>query len=290
MESLKKYMPYLCILGAGTSWGFMGLFSKIILAGGYSSFTVVLIRNFGALLVLTTLFLIFDRSVFKIQLKHLPIFAFTGIISVYLFGICYFTGIKYHSAAVASVLLYTAPGFVIIGSRFVWKVPITKKRLLALLMTVFGCICISGALAGEFSTTALGFVLGIGSAVTYASYSVVSPFALKHYPSMTCTYYTFVFAGLASLFTLLDVEEMQGIISEPRMLFSGIAFVFLSTVIPYILYTRGLSKVDPGKASIMVSVEPVVAAIAGALFLAEPITLMVALGIAFVLAAVVILK
>ena len=47
---------------------------------------------------------------------------------------------------------------------------------------------------------------------------------------------------------------------------------------------------DPGKASIMVSVEPVVAAIAGALFLAEPITLMVALGIAFVLAAVVILK
>ena len=40
----------------------------------------------------------------------------------------------------------------------------------------------------------------------------------------------------------------------------------------------------------MVSVEPVVAAIAGALFLAEPITLMVALGIACVLAAVVILK
>ena len=52
MEGIKKYMPYLCILGAGTSWGFMGLFSKIILAGGYSSFTVVLIRNFGALVML----------------------------------------------------------------------------------------------------------------------------------------------------------------------------------------------------------------------------------------------
>ena len=166
----------------------------------------------------------------------------------------------------------------------------TLAILLALMMTVFGCICISGALAGEFSTTALGFALGIGSSITYASYSVVSPFALKNYPSMTCTYYTFVFAGFASLFTLLDVEEMQGILADPKMLFSGIAFVFLSTVIPYIFYTRGLAKVDPGKASIMVSVEPVVAAIAGALFLAEPITLMVALGIACVLSAVVILK
>lgn len=288
MDKIKQYMPYLSILIAGSSWGFMGLFSKLILAGGYSSFTVVFIRNFGALVVLTLLFLCFDRSVFRVEKKHLPIFAFTGIVSVYLFGICYFTGIKYHSAAVASVLLYTAPGFVILGSRLVWKVAITKKRLLALAMTVFGCICISGVLAGEFSTTALGFALGIGSAVTYASYSVVSPFALKHYPPMTCTYYTFVFAGLASL-TLLDMEEMHGIVTDPKMLASAIAFVFLSTVIPYIFYTRGLAKVDPGKASIMVSVEPVVAAIAGALFLGEPITLMVALGIACVLAAVVIL-
>ena len=288
MDKMKQYMPYLSILLAGTSWGFMGLFSKLILAGGYSSFTVVFIRNFGALVVLTLLFLLFDRSVFRVEKKHLPIFAFTGIASVYLFGICYFTGIKYHSAAVASVLLYTAPGFVILGSRFVWKVPITKKRLLALGMTVFGCICISGVFAGEFSTTALGFALGIGSAITYASYSVVSPFALKHYPPMTCTYYTFVFAGLASL-TLLDMGEMRGIVADPKMLASAIAFVFVSTVIPYIFYTRGLAKVDPGKASIMVSVEPVVAAIAGALFLGEPITLMVALGIACVLAAVVIL-
>lgn len=288
MDKMKQYMPYLSILLAGTSWGFMGLFSKLILAGGYSSFTVVFIRNFGALVVLTLLFLLFDRSVFRVEKKHLPIFAFTGIASVYLFGICYFTGIKYHSAAVASVLLYTAPGFVIIGSRFVWKVPITKKRLLALGMTVFGCICISGVFAGEFSTTALGFALGIGSAITYASYSVVSPFALKHYPPMTCTYYTFVFAGLASL-TLLDLGEMHGVVTDPKMLASAIAFVFVSTVIPYIFYTKGLAKVDPGKASIMVSVEPVVAAIAGALFLGEPITLMVALGIACVLAAVVIL-
>lgn len=290
MKKIRQYAQYLCILGAGCSWGFMGLFSKLLLAGGYSSFTVVLIRNFGALAVLTVLFLLFDRSVFRVQRKHLPIFAFTGLVSVYLFGICYFTGIKYHSAAVASVLLYTAPGFVILGSRLVWKVAVTKKRLLALLMTVFGCVCISGVFAGEFSTTAIGFALGIGSAVTYASYSVVSPFALRHYPPMTCTYYTFVFAGLASLVTLLDVGEMTRLVADPKMLASAVAFVFVSTVIPYILYTRGLAKVDPGKASIMVSVEPVVAAIAGALFLHEPITLMVALGIACVLSAVVILR
>ena len=37
----------------------------------------------------------------------------------------------------------------------------------------------------------------------------------------------------------------------------------VSTVLPYLLYTAGLARIDSGKAAILASVEPVVAALVG---------------------------
>ncbi len=288
MQTLKKYLPYLLVLGAGTSWGFMGLFSKNIIAAGYSSMTAVFIRNVGAFLTFTVIFALFDRSVFKIEWKHLPIFMFTGFVSVFLFGMCYFTGVKYHSMAVASVLLYTSPAFIILLSRIVNKTPITKKKVFCLLLCMLGCCCISGIFSGDFSTTPLGFLLGLGSGLTYASYSIVSPMGLKHYRPLTVIYYTFLFAALGTL-SVMDTQELYGVITTPSVLCNGIAFFLVATVIPYFLYTTGLNLLgDAGKAGILACSEPVMAAVAGALFLHEPITLTVALGIACVLAAVVV--
>lgn len=288
MHTLKKYVPHLLVLGAGTSWGFMGLFSKNIIAAGYSSQTTVFIRNVGAFLTFTVLFALFDRSVFRVEKKHLPIFMFTGFVSVFLFGMCYFTGVKYHSMAVASVLLYTSPAFIILLSRLLFHTPVTRKKLLCLLLCTLGCCCISGIFDGDFSTTPWGFILGLGSGLTYASYSIVSPLGLKHYRPLTVIYYTFLFAAVGSL-TLLDTKEMYGVLTHPPVLLNGIAFFLVATVIPYFLYTTGLAKLgDAGKAGILACSEPVMAAVAGALFLHEPITLPVALGIACVLTAVAV--
>ena len=46
--------------------------------------------------------------------------------------------------------------------------------------------------------------------------------------------------------------------------------VAVSTVAPYLLYTTGLSRVESGKASIMASLEPVVASVIGVLVFQEP--------------------
>ena len=63
-----------------------------------------------------------------------------------------------------------------------------------------------------------------------------------------------------------------------------------STVLPYIFYTKGLSRVEPGKASIMASLEPVVAALTGILAFGEPMNAATVIGIVCVLAGVVILR
>ena len=85
---MKRYLSYFYILLGGTLWGIIGLFNRNLTAGGFSSASIVLVRNLGSMLVLGLVFLVIDCSVFRIKLKHLPYFFGTGIVSILLFTLC----------------------------------------------------------------------------------------------------------------------------------------------------------------------------------------------------------
>jgi len=286
---MKRYLSYFYILLAGTLWGVIGLFNRNLTAGGFSSFSIVLVRNLGSLLLLGLIFLIFDRSIFQINPKHLPYFLGTGIISILLFTLCYFTCQQLCSLATAAILLYTAPTFVVILSAILWKDKITKQKIIALIVTFLGCTFVTGVWSGDFTVTLLGFLLGIGSGFFYGLYSIFARYALEHYKPLTVTFYTFVFAGLSSLFVIRPAELAAGF-QQPKMLLLILGLVVVSTVLPYIFYTKGLAVVDSGKASILASIEPVVAAAVGIAAFGEPMNIMVLLGLLCILISVYILR
>ena len=124
MDAWKKYLPHLCILLGGASWGLIGLFSRQLLNGGLSPRNIVLVRNLGGLLLMAVIFLLFDRGAMKINWRHLPYFFGTGVISVLFFTLLYFSCQEQCSLAVAAVLLYSSPAFVVVSSAFFLKVAI----------------------------------------------------------------------------------------------------------------------------------------------------------------------
>ena len=280
---------YASILAAATLWGIIGLWNRQLMAGGFSPTTIVVVRNLGGMVLLLAVFAVKDRSVFRVKREHLKYFFGTGVISVVLFTVCYFSCQKICSLAVASILLYTAPSFVVVLSAILWKEPVTKKKLAALGLTLVGCACVCGIFAGGLTVTASGILLGLGAGFFYALYSIFGRYALAHYSSMTVTVWTFIFAGPASL-VLLRPSEIAAAAGEPRMWLLALGLVAFSTVLPYILYTRGLSQVESGKASIMASLEPVVASMAGVMVFGEPLSLLTMAGILCVLAGVYILR
>ena len=71
---MKKYLPYIFILIAGISWGTIGIFTRNLALYGFSPRDIVLVRNFGSMLVMTVMFLIMDRSIFRIKLRHFHTF------------------------------------------------------------------------------------------------------------------------------------------------------------------------------------------------------------------------
>lgn len=263
---MKKYASYACILAAAACWGCIGLFNRPLLNAGIAPENLVVIRNLGGLAVLALFFLCTDRSVFKMKVKHLPIFIATGIISVVLFTLCYFNAQKLCSLSVSAILLYTAPAMVVLMSALV-----------------------TGVFTGGLSLTTKGMLFGLGAAFFYALYSIFAPFGLRHYSPLAVVFWTFVFAALGALF-VADWGNLMTVLSVPQNALLAAGLVLLSTVAPYILYTKGLANVESGKASIMASIEPVVGTLVGTLVFGEPISAGVFLGLACILACVYILR
>ena len=261
---MKKYLPYWNILAAAFCWGCIGLFSRTLARAGMGAANIVVIRNLGGLVLLTLFFALRDRSVFRMEAKSLPIFFGTGVVSVLFSTLCYFRCQELCSLAVSAILLYTAPAMVVVMSTAVFHEKITKKKVLAL-------------------------VLALGAAFFYALYSIFAPFGLRRYAPFTVVYWTFVFGGIGSL-AFLDAGEMGTVLAERGMALTALGLVVISTVLPYLFYTKGLSKVESGKASIMASLEPVVASFVGILAFGEPMSLMVFLGLGCILACVYVLR
>ena len=286
---MKQYLPHLQILLAGSLWGLIGLFNRNLTAGGLSAASIVVVRNIGGLILLGLVLLVLDRSVFRINLRHLPYFFGTGVVSILLFTLCYFSAQQMCSLAVAAILLYTAPAFVVVLSAVLFHDKLTKGKLAALFFAFLGCTFASGIWSGGLAVTGWGLVLGVASGFFYGLYSIFGRYALAHYQPLTVTFYTFVFAGAGALF-LLKPAELGVCFSQTSMVLLAVGLVVISTVLPYILYTRGLAKLDSGKASILASIEPVVAALVGVLAFGEPMSIMVVLGLICILASVYILK
>ena len=286
-EKIKDKINYLYVLGAGVSWGIISLFLKPLLNSGFTQIQTVAVRCLIAAAMLGVIMLVSDRKAFKIALKDLWCFFGTGIVSMMFFSISYFYSMTYNGICIAVILLYTSPVFVMLFSRILFKEKITVLKITAIILTVIGCALASGAGSAQ-SLTPLGFVLGICSGLGYALYSIFSRYALNRgYKSITISFYTFLICGVACL-PFANFIELSGLFNNGKSIFCALGIGIVCCVLPYMLYTKGLEKVENSKASVIVAVEPVVASVIGIAVYHENLTALKIIGIVFVLSAVVI--
>ncbi|MBR4501391.1 MAG: DMT family transporter [Clostridia bacterium] len=129
--------------------------------------------------------------------------------------------------------------------------------------------------------------------VFYGLYSILGTVALRKYSPYAVTAYTFLIAACGSLM-ICDPSDMASKFTAAPDKVSLLLFCALTAlvtaVVPFLCYTLGLSTVEASRAGILATVEPMVATLVGILVFSEPLTLPSALGIALILAAVVMLN
>lgn len=285
----KQKKAYAGILAAASLWGCIGLFLRSLTALGLTSMQVVAVRLVVSAVVYAVYLLLTDRKAMKIRLCDSWYFIGTGILSLVFFNWCYFSAISKSTIAIAAVLLYTAPAFVMLMSAVIFKEKLTKRKLSALALTFLGCVLVTGVLGAGGGISLAALLLGLGSGLGYALYSIFAKLAMKRYCPATVTVYTFIFGALGALpLSLIDASAASFL--GGRVLLVGVGVGVICSVLPYILYTKGLRTVEPGQAAILATIEPVVAAVMSVALFSEEITLMKVSGMLLVISAITILN
>ncbi len=285
---MKKYLGEFYVFISAILWGSISIFVYPLKDYGFSSMQMVCGRAVITVIVLGVFLLIKDKSLFKINVKDIPIFIGSGILSFVFFNFCYMNSMGENSISVACLLMYTSPIWVTILSRIIFKEDLNIFKIIALVGALGGCSMV--VLSNDIKMTLVGLLYGLGSGFGYALYSIFGKIASKKYKSETTSFYTFLFATIISV-PLSKAWEIPAIVSADYIsILYLIGIAVFCTILPYILYTSGLQKIQAGKASLISILEPVVASFVGFIVYGQKIGILGIIGIVIVVASLVFLE
>ena len=289
MKVIDKHRIY--VLAAAFLWGCTGVYFIELTARGFESIQIVLIRTSIAALGLGLWLLIADREAFRIRLKDLWCFLGTGVISLLMFNWFFFRAIEESGLAIAGVLLYTAPAIVTVLSVLLFKEKLKRLGWGILVLVVLGCALVSGVIGSISDVNISGVLFGLGSGFGYALYSIFSRYALlRCYSPQTISFYTFLFCSLACLPFVLSLGVNPNVqINDPMIWLYSLGLCLLACIIPYWLYTKGLSGLTGASASMTATLEPIVAVLFGVILYNEALMRWQIAGIVLVLGGIILL-
>lgn len=291
MNDKSGRLGALFIIAAGFFWATMGLFVRRFSALGFDSFQTAAFRLSVAATGFCLLLLIRDKQGFKICPRDIPLFMGLGLGSIAVMTCCYFTAIRMLTMSAAAILLYTSPIWVMLMSVLFLHERITARKIAALILAFGGCVLVSGLGSGSINTT--GVIVGVASGVAYGLYSILGNIALRRYSSYTVTAYTFIFAALGVL-ALAKPAEMAGKIAAAdgpaQLALLAVSIGVVTAVIPFLLYTLGLERVEPSRAAILATTEPMMATVLGIIIYHEGLSTASIIGILCILISILILN
>ncbi|MBQ5955394.1 MAG: EamA family transporter [Firmicutes bacterium] len=283
------------VLCAGILWGSIGFFVRKLNGLGVDTELTAFMRIFCAWIILIPLLLGMSlksgRNYFKISKKGLLQCIIMGLVTQALFNLSYSGCINSVGVAMGSVLLYTAPIFVSILSRLLFKEDINARKGIALVINLLGCfIMVTGGDLSVLKVSGIGVLLGIGAGFFYAMVTILGKFTSDEVDPFTMVFYNFLF-GWISLALISNPIPKIAAVSDLHFWLLAFGYGLIPTVGSYLFYMNGISHdVELSRVPIIASVEPIIATIIGLLVFGENITLVNALGLVIVLFSIVLMN
>ena len=293
---MKNKIYVFIVILSGIFWGSSCLFVDYLKTHTpATSVQITAIRIVLAALVLNLWLIIKGKgfSLYKISGKSWLLCAISGFCSVVAMGMFYYSCMVETSAAVAVILLYTAPLFVMIMSLFFFKEKMTVQKMVAFVIAIVGCALVSGIASGS-RISALGIFLGLMSGFTYSLYGIfTSLFMKENKDTLTFTALSFFFAAIGALIISKPWEIVKFTLEVENIPLTLIMYLLLAVctaVIPFFLYSKGIEGVKPDVASILAFSEPLMACVFGTAVLGQDMDVFGVIGIVCVCAAIVVLN
>lgn len=289
---MKKIYLILPIL-AGIMFGSSGIFVRTLTQNGIGQSTLLFLRFSIAIIPILIAILLTDKKLFKIELSDLPLFLACAICIIGL-NLCYNASMNTVPLSLAAVLLSLAPIYVLIIAYFMFGEKITTKKLICMVLAIFGCVLMTGVLETPLNSIPLfGILSGIGAGLFWAFYLMASKKSMeKGNHTYTILFYSIIFITIA-LIPFTNFSQITSFVSINPLL--TILFLILhstfSFALPYVLSTLSLNYMDSGTSSILLSgAEPLAALIFGLILYSEIPTVMMFCGFVLTVIAMMLLS
>lgn len=271
-------------IAAAVLWSFIGPLSKKVIAAGISPLETAFWRAFlgggcfAAQAILSRKLLITARDA--------GIFLLFGLVGVGILFSVLQVSIQLSGAATAMMLLYTAPVWVALASRYLFHEIITIQKFFAITTALVGAalICLSGgSLSSDYSI--LGIICGLVSGITYASHFPFYVWWGRRY-SIETIYTYMLLGGAVALFPFTPFVPDKGWDAWSSLL----ALSFLTTYAAYLLFAESLKRITQIQAAVVGNIEPLLATLWVWLFFDENFNSYGWIGCGLIVAAVFFLS
>jgi len=280
----------LVALGAG-SYGMLATFVKMAYQEGFSTAEVTLSQfslGFAGLFIL---------SLFR---KRNPgpkteMSGITGIFKLVVAGtsmgltsIFYYLAVKYVPVSVGIVLLMQTVWMGVILEMILYKKAPGPRKIVSVFIILIGTILATNVLNQSIKINWTGFGWGIMAALTYTATMYSSNNIALHFPPKKRSLYM-ILGGLVIISFVFHSSLNRGF-SHEIFLRWGLLLSLFGTVVPPLLFTRGMPLIGMGLGAIIASIEIPVAVLMASIWLREPVTLLQWLGVILILFAVILMN
>ncbi len=282
MPISARSLTYIKLVAAMAMWGGTWIAGRIIAQELPAPLAVAAIRFILSGLALAGFALLTEG---RLPLPETPqswkIIAGMGFFGIFLYGLCFFYGLKHISAGRGALVVALNPVVVVLTAWALGQERMNRRKALGAAIALTGCLTVIGngdPLALVHGSIGLGEWLIVGCVLSWTAYTFIGRQATRSLSPLATTMHA-SFAG-AILIGLAAIGEGQ---FDPagwswRVWASLVFLAIFGTAIAYTWFSDAVHQLGAGQASVFINLVPVFAVLQAAVLLDEHLGLPVLLG------------
>ena len=289
MRGAARATALVAVVASSACYATLAVLTRLAYRAGMQPMSLLAWRFILACALMTAVQCVRRMGDLRVPLADVGRFVVLALVGYGAGSVCFFLALRHADASVVAVLLYTYPALVAVIDRIFAGVPLGPWRIAALVMTFAGCALAVGAGSSGVRTDVLGILFGLGSGLGYAVFSVLLHRWLPGRQRTVIMAYLFGVAGIAFAVAALVSGGTMSTSGWSSQAWTILALVvLLPTFLAVLLYLGGMRTLGAAQAALVSSLEPLFTIALAAVLLGERMSPDRWVGVALVVAGVVI--